>query len=96
MKFYEYLFKKKKRLVYFLQVRGEAEAFAIEAKARAEAEQMSKKADAWRDYQEAAMVDMLLETLPKVSPFVRFSCCSKTKNYFTDFSTSRVLRSIVR
>lgn len=27
---------------------------------------MSKKADAWRDYQEAAMVDMLLETLPKV------------------------------
>lgn len=49
-----------------LQVRGEAEAFAIEAKARAEAEQMTKKADAWRDYQEAAMVDMLLATLPKV------------------------------
>lgn len=57
---------------------------------------MSKKADAWRDYQEAAMVDMLLETLPKVCPFVRFSCCSETKNYFTDFSISRVLRSIVR
>ena len=49
-----------------VQVRGEAEAFAIEAKARAEAEQMTKKADAWRDYQEAAMVDMLLDTLPKV------------------------------
>ena len=47
-------------------MRGEAEAFAIEAKARAEAEQMIKKADAWRDYQEAAMVDMLLDTLPKV------------------------------
>jgi flotillin len=49
-----------------LRVRGEAEAFAIEAKARAEAEQMAKKADAWKDYKEAAMVDMLLDTLPKV------------------------------
>ena len=48
------------------QVKGEAEAFAIEAKARAEAEQMAKKADAWKDYQDAAMVDMVLETLPKV------------------------------
>ena len=27
---------------------------------------MAKKADAWKDYQEAAMVDMVLETLPKV------------------------------
>jgi flotillin len=49
-----------------LRVRGEAEAYAIEAKARAEAEQMAKKADAWKDYKEAAMVDMLLDTLPKV------------------------------
>ena len=47
-------------------MKGEAEAFAIEAKAKAEAEQMAKKADAWRDYQDAAMVDMVLETLPKV------------------------------
>ncbi|XP_021921520.1 flotillin-1 isoform X1 [Zootermopsis nevadensis] len=50
-----------------VRVRGEAEAFAIEAKARAEAEQMAKKADAWKDYKEAAMVDMLLDTLPKVA-----------------------------
>lgn len=49
-----------------LQVKGEAEAFAVEAKAKAEAEQMAKKADAWKDYQDAAMVDMILETLPKV------------------------------
>lgn len=28
---------------------------------------MSKKAEAWREYREAAMVDMLLEALPKVS-----------------------------
>ena len=48
------------------QVKGEAEAFAIEAKATAEAEQMAKKADAWKEYREAAVVDMVLETMPKV------------------------------
>ncbi len=47
-------------------MKGEAEAYAIEVKATAEAEQMAKKADAWKEYQEAAMVDMMLETLPKV------------------------------
>ena len=57
-----------------LQVKGEAEAFAIEAKARAEAEQMAKKADAWKDYQDAAMVDMVLETLPKVNSRSTSSC----------------------
>ncbi|CAK8679976.1 flotillin-1-like [Clavelina lepadiformis] len=50
-----------------VRVKGEAEAFAIEAKATAEAEQMVKKADAWKEYQEAAMVDMVLATLPKVA-----------------------------
>ncbi|XP_059483288.1 flotillin-1-like isoform X2 [Neocloeon triangulifer] len=49
-----------------VRVRGEAEAFAIEAKARAEAEQMAKKADAWKEYKEAAMIDMLLDSLPKI------------------------------
>ncbi len=48
-------------------MRGEAEAFAIEEKAKAEAEQMAKKADAWKDYQDAAMVDMVLDTLPKIA-----------------------------
>ena len=33
---------------------------------QAEAEQMRKKAEAWKEYQDAAMVDMVLETLPKV------------------------------
>ena len=47
-------------------MRGEAEAFAIEAKAKAEAEQMNKKAEAWKEYQDAAVVDMVLDTLPKV------------------------------
>ena len=30
-----------------------------------EAEKMAKKADAWKEYKEAAMVDMMLQTLPK-------------------------------
>lgn len=50
-----------------MRVKGDAQAFAIEAKAKAEAEQMVKKADAWKEYQEAAMVDMLLATLPKIA-----------------------------
>ena len=52
-------------------MRGEAEAFAVEAKAKAEAEQMAKKADAWKEYQDAALVDMMLEALPKVAAEVR-------------------------
>lgn len=48
------------------QMRGEAEAFAIGARARAEAEQMAKKAEAFQLYQEAAQLDMLLEKLPQV------------------------------
>jgi len=47
-------------------MKGEAEAFAIEAKAKAEAEQMEKKANAWKEYQDAAVVDMILDVLPKV------------------------------
>ncbi|XP_037906460.1 flotillin-1 isoform X3 [Hermetia illucens] len=50
-----------------IKIRGEAEAFAISAKAKAEAEQMAEKAEAWREYREAAMVDMILDTLPKIA-----------------------------
>lgn len=49
-----------------LQMKGEAEAFAVEAKGRAEAEQMTKKAEAFQQYKDGAMVDMLLEKLPLV------------------------------
>lgn len=48
-------------------MKGEAEAFATEAKGRAEAEQMNKKAEAFKQYKDGAMVDMLLEKLPLVS-----------------------------
>uniref|UniRef100_A0A672RJG4 Flotillin n=1 Tax=Sinocyclocheilus grahami TaxID=75366 RepID=A0A672RJG4_SINGR len=47
-----------------IKMRGEAEAYAVEAKGRAEAEQMAKKAQAFQNYKEGAMVDMLLEKLP--------------------------------
>lgn len=49
------------------RMKGEAEAFAIEAKAKAEAETMQMKADAFKEYKEAAMVEMFLGTLPKVA-----------------------------
>lgn len=51
-----------------IRIRGEAEAFAIAVKAKAESEQMAKKAEAWKEYKDAAMVDLLMETLPKVKP----------------------------
>lgn len=33
---------------------------------------MAKKADAWKEYQEAAMVDMVLETMPKVNKITHY------------------------
>ena len=42
-------------------------AFALEAKSRAEAQQMEMKAAAWAEYKEAALVDMMLKVLPEVA-----------------------------
>jgi len=50
-----------------IRAKGEAEAFAINAKAQAEAEAMAKKAQAWSTYKNAAVVDMVLQTLPRVA-----------------------------
>ena len=47
---------------------------------------MAKKADAWKEYKEAAMIDMMLQTLPKVTHvplsllifnlhFIHSGCC---------------------
>uniref|UniRef100_A0A674B8F5 Flotillin n=1 Tax=Salmo trutta TaxID=8032 RepID=A0A674B8F5_SALTR len=55
------------RYVTIPRMRGDAEAFALEAKGRAEAEQMAKKAEAFKQYGEGAMVDMLLEKLPLIA-----------------------------
>lgn len=35
---------------------------------------MLKKAEAYKEYREAAMIEMLLETLPKVSVILSFGC----------------------
>lgn len=45
---------------------GQAEADAIEAVGKAEAERMRLKANAYKQYGEAAMLSLVLETLPKV------------------------------
>jgi flotillin len=49
-----------------IQLKGEAEATAIRAKGLAEAEAMEKKADAWREYGEAAVTQMIVEQLPEI------------------------------
>lgn len=55
---------------------GDAKAFAIATKAKAEAEQMVKKAEAWRDYKEAAMVDMMLQVrVPNANLGSNLSSC---------------------
>lgn len=60
---------------------GGSEAAAIEAVGKAEAERMRLKAAAYKQYGDAAMLNLVLETLPKVgfggdeSPF---SCVSFT------------------
>lgn len=76
-----------------IRIRGEAEAFAIDAKAKAEAAQMAKKAEAWAEYKEAAMVDLLMETLPKVSDTKQ---CGGTSTSNDTFDLALVSRSLLR
>ncbi|MGX5210886.1 flotillin family protein [Streptomyces violaceus] len=49
-----------------VRLEGEAEAAAIGAKGEAEAEAMRKKADAFSQYGDAAVLQMLVEVLPQV------------------------------
>lgn len=48
------------------RAKGLAEAEVIKAKGEAEAEAMRKKAEAWSKYNEAAVMQMLIEKLPEV------------------------------
>lgn len=48
-------------------MKGEAEAFAVESKAKAEAEQMAMKADAFKEYRSAGKVAMWMEALPAMA-----------------------------
>ena len=47
---------------------GGAEAASIEAIGKAEAERMRQKAAAYKQYGDAAMMSLILESLPKVGP----------------------------
>ncbi|MGW7414817.1 flotillin family protein [Streptomyces sp. NPDC054863] len=49
-----------------VRIEGESEAAAIAAKGAAEAEAMQKKADAFAQYGDAAVIQMLVEALPQV------------------------------
>ena len=53
-----------------IRVRGNAEADAIRAKGLAEAEAMQRKADAWKEYGQAALIEQLFQTLPQVASAV--------------------------
>jgi len=50
-----------------IKAKGEAEAYAINEKSKADAEVMKQKADAWNEFKDAAMIDMVLATLPKIA-----------------------------
>ncbi|MXV80312.1 MAG: flotillin family protein [Chloroflexi bacterium] len=53
-----------------IRLTGQAEAEAIEAKGAAEAAAMKLKAEAWKQYGEAAVIQQVLETLPAVAEAV--------------------------
>lgn len=50
-----------------IRAKGEAEADAVAAKAKAEAEGMQKKAEAFKLYNNAAIIQMLVEILPEMA-----------------------------
>ena len=50
-----------------IRVRGHAEAEAIRAKGLAEAEAMDRKAAAWKEYGQAALIEQLFDRLPEVA-----------------------------
>ena len=50
-----------------IRLRGEAEADAIRARGLAEAEAMERKAEAWKEYGQAALIEQLFESLPQVA-----------------------------
>jgi flotillin len=57
---------RREALAAAMQVEGEAEAAAIRATGDAEAEAMEKKAQAYEQYGEAAVIDLLVTALPEV------------------------------
>ena len=62
-------------------MKGDAEAFAITARATAEAEGMNMKAEAFREYKKAAKVALWTEALPSMAAEVSapLSQCDKVR-----------------
>ena len=58
---------------------GEAQAAVVRAKGLAEAERMTKKAEAWKNYSEAAYLEMLINRLPEVRRLFCESCAVLTR-----------------
>lgn len=52
------------------RIKGEAEASAILAKGTAEAETMDKKAEAYKEYNDAAVTQMIIEKMPEIAAAV--------------------------
>ena len=50
-----------------IKAKGEAEAAAIAAKGLAEAEAMMKKAEAYKQYNNAAMAEMIIQVMPQIA-----------------------------
>jgi len=50
-----------------IRIKGEAEAAAILAKGSAEAQTMEKKAEAYKQYNDAAVTQMIIERLPEIA-----------------------------
>mgnify|MGYP005836242145 CR=1 FL=1 len=50
-----------------IKAKGLAEAEVIRAKGYAEAEAMQRKAEAWKEYNQAAIIQQLIDSLPKVA-----------------------------
>ena len=53
-----------------IKAKGEAEAYAIAQKGKAEAEAMDRKAEAYKKYNNAAIIEMMVNILPQVAESV--------------------------
>ena len=70
---------------------GVAEASSIEAIGKAEAESMRQKASAYKQYGDAALMSLVLESLPKVRfKFLSLNVCNKPNIEFCLFKTKLI------
>ena len=73
-------------------MKGDAEAFAITARATAEAERMNLKAEALREYKKAAKVALWTEALPSMAAEVSapLSQCDKVRGGRSSYKVGTV------